>query len=119
MLNGALKIVKLIFMRNFEKPWVICCETEGELEVFPLLVLCQTKPVYDRNTLKTEAFGNQRIDVRAHATLQRTEVDDASTVINKLREIVDGFPTQGIESDVELVSTQGFAYRCFPIAIAG
>jgi hypothetical protein len=42
MLNGALKIVKLIFMRNFEKPWVICCETEGELEVFPLLVLRQT-----------------------------------------------------------------------------
>src|SRR5258708_3924671 len=40
VLNGSLKIVELIFMRNFEKSWMICCETESELEVFPLLVLC-------------------------------------------------------------------------------
>ena len=70
MLNGALKIVKLIFLRNFEKPWVIFCEAEGELEVFPLLVLRHAKPVHDRNTLKREAVGNQRINVRAHVGLQ-------------------------------------------------
>src|SRR5467141_631384 len=41
VLNGSLKIAKLILMRNLEKLWVICGETQGELEIFPLLILWQ------------------------------------------------------------------------------
>ena len=41
MLNGSLKIAKLILMRDLEKLWVICGETQGELEIFPLLILWQ------------------------------------------------------------------------------
>ena len=70
MLNGSLKIVELIFVRNLEEFWVICCETESELEVFPLFVLCQKKPIHDRNALKREVIGNERIDVRADVALQ-------------------------------------------------
>ena len=69
MLDGSLKIVKLIFMRNLEELWVICCDIQREIEVFPLLILCKTKPTHDRNALKGEIIGNERIDVRAHVAL--------------------------------------------------
>jgi hypothetical protein len=44
VLNGSLKLGELILLRDLEKLWVISCETQRELEVFPLLILCQTKP---------------------------------------------------------------------------
>lgn len=70
MLNGSLKIAKLVLMCDLEKLWVICCETQSEPEIFPLLILCQTKPTHDRNALKSQIIGNERIDVRADVTLQ-------------------------------------------------
>ena len=57
-------------MCDLEKLWVICRETEREFEVFPLLILRQTKPTHDRNALKREIIGNERIDVRARVALQ-------------------------------------------------
>src|SRR6201984_985961 len=62
VLNGPLEIVKLVFTRGLEKLSMICCETQSQVKVFPLLTLWQTKPVHDRNTLKSEVIGNERID---------------------------------------------------------
>src|SRR4029077_16563744 len=64
MLNCFLKIAKLVLMRDLEKLWVICCETQSELEIFLLFILGQTKPTHNGNALKRDIIRDERINVR-------------------------------------------------------
>ena len=53
MQDGALKIAKLIFMRDLKELGVIRRKLQRELEVFLLLFLRETKPSQDRNALES------------------------------------------------------------------
>src|SRR6266508_5965995 len=70
VLNCFLKIVKLILMRDLEKLWVICCETQSELEIFLLFILGQTKPTHNGDALKRDIIWDERINVRARVATQ-------------------------------------------------
>jgi hypothetical protein len=47
MLDGSLKIFKLMLVRDLEELRVIYGEAQSEVEIFPLLILCKTKPTHD------------------------------------------------------------------------
>ena len=119
MLNCFLKVAKLILTCDFEKLWMACCETQSELQIFLLFVLSQTKPVDNGDAPKRAIIWNERINVRARVATQRAEVDDGPTVINNLSKIVDRFSADGIESHLELLSSQGLSNLFFPVAVAG
>src|SRR5260221_667443 len=94
-------------MRDLEKLWVICYETQSELEIFLLFIMGQTKPTHNRHAFKRDTIRGERINDRVHVAIQSTEVDDGSTVINNIRKIADRFSAYSNESHFELVSSQG------------
>ena len=51
-------------MPDLEKLWVVCCETQSELEILSLLILGQTKPAHNSHASKRDIMWDERINVR-------------------------------------------------------
>jgi len=117
MLNGSLKIAKLILMCDLEKLRVVLGEIQSEFEVSLLFILAQTKPAHDQNALERDIVGCERIDIRSNVAVEGAKVDDGPTLIENLRQIVNRFSAQGIKSHFELVSFKGVANLFFPIVV--
>ena len=70
MLNGFLKVGKFIRMRDLEKRWVMCCETQSEFEILLLFIPGQTKPTQNGDALQRDIMWDERINVRARVATQ-------------------------------------------------
>src|SRR5260370_16635139 len=64
MLNGSLKISKLILMCDLEKLRVVLGELQSEFEVSLLFILAQTKPAHDQKALNRHILRPNRIQFR-------------------------------------------------------
>src|SRR6266403_1613388 len=119
VLNCLLKIRESVLTRDFEQVRVPFCEIQSKFEVLVPFLLAQAKPTHDQHALQRHIVWRQRINIHSSVALERTEVNDSSSVVENLSQLLDRLSAQGIERHLQPVSGQRLAHSFFPIAAGG